>query len=829
MESKVFKGSEEAVADSPITFLRRVGHVTDTKRPCLYSQGDSQFLATICESQVQVYEIEHLRPVFSFNSPWNLEMVACQNENIFVSNGVNIAAYERAELVGTFESADVVLQILPLGSCIAVLHPHSLSVLSVPELQLIYSIKLDKSVATKMVHPKNYRNKLLIFHEDGHMSLWNVNSKAQLYCFDKYLPNDSPVCYSLTRDDDILVFGWSSGLVQLRNLKLDLVLAEFQTRSGLTDVSFRLDGPAQLVCSFSDGMASLWNIEVENDCNVVSMICENQAHSSEVIFSAFLSEKPVMLSCSMNAIKEWHLQGNEIKFVRQRMGIGKGAGHVQFYNTASDIADTVISITNEPVSLCVSNIYSDNRSIEVSKSSEDLPACEHIAVFDQRALKWDNVVSSHGKKVYTWSVEQSRLSPKSLLTFASSVACVSISFCGNYFACGLENGEIHVYNLQSQRKVVECSVADRPVFVSFDLSSKGLIVVCSSGRVFVAIDFKSRKFELAISLGIGCTMSKLFADRSLLFVACEDNAVRCVDLETRREIRVFMGHTLAITGLCASLDGRWLFTSSQDSTVRVWDMASGLEAFCLRVEDVPLTIAVSPQGDQLITSHANKLGLSLWYFEPLNIKGALLFESSSCEGISEQLREVRVSGGAGKQKWLSILHWEELRAKSVPAMPVNKSQSAPFFLSDLAYEELKRKERDVVRKAEEEAAMAEPELTCSLDYGATVEASAKFVLALNPSKVHSLFKDLGADEERHRYMLQVFIYLLERVPSGLVQFDIVVALLKVYSDMHHRNGSSGNEELVKAVSKGLDGLYRPIEGEFMNALGMISFVKGTLI
>ena len=43
-------------------------------------------------------------------------------------------------------------------------------------------------------------------------------------------------------------------------------------------------------------------------------------------------------------------------------------------------------------------------------------------------------------------------------------------------------------------------------------------------------------------------------------------------METGKRVRTFSGHQKNITDLSFSADGRWLLSSSEDGTLRVWDI-----------------------------------------------------------------------------------------------------------------------------------------------------------------------------------------------------------------------------------------------------------------
>lgn len=73
---------------------------------------------------------------------------------------------------------------------------------------------------------------------------------------------------------------------------------------------------------------------------------------------------------------------------------------------------------------------------------------------------------------------------------------------------------------------------------------------------------------------------------SVLCITLENFTVLILDLDTRRVIRKFNGHSSAITDAAFSPDARWLVTASMDCTIRTWDIPSGQMIDCFQVNCV---------------------------------------------------------------------------------------------------------------------------------------------------------------------------------------------------------------------------------------------------
>ncbi len=65
----------------------------------------------------------------------------------------------------------------------------------------------------------------------------------------------------------------------------------------------------------------------------------------------------------------------------------------------------------------------------------------------------------------------------------------------------------------------------------------------------------------------------LSGDGKALFSSSYDYTVRAWDLASGTCRAVLEGHTNWVTCVCMSVDGNFLLSSSDDGTVRVWDWA----------------------------------------------------------------------------------------------------------------------------------------------------------------------------------------------------------------------------------------------------------------
>ena len=64
---------------------------------------------------------------------------------------------------------------------------------------------------------------------------------------------------------------------------------------------------------------------------------------------------------------------------------------------------------------------------------------------------------------------------------------------------------------------------------------------------------------------------------------------------------VFRGHRDWVSVVAFSPDGARIASGSKDKTVRIWNLATGQELACLRLQDTVLSLVFSPDGTLLIT------------------------------------------------------------------------------------------------------------------------------------------------------------------------------------------------------------------------------------
>jgi U3 small nucleolar RNA-associated protein 21 len=215
-------------------------------------------------------------------------------------------------------------------------------------------------------------------------------------------------------------------------------------------------------------------------------------------------------------------------------------------------------------------------------------------------------------------------------------------------------------------------------------------------------------------------------DSDLAAIALNDFSVVLFDCSALQIVRRFGGdkqnHTAPITDMAFAPDGRSLYTSSLDRSIRVWDVPTNHCVDWLAFQTAPTSITVSPTGEFLATTHADRLGISMWSdrtfyqtvyldtskppeepaqmndpvpiaetMEGIDASQRMAFEIEGAKELADEEEDSKVPpeqkapglatmSGLPPAHWKNLFHLELVKERNKPSVAPKKPPTAPFFL-----------------------------------------------------------------------------------------------------------------------------------------------------
>jgi WD40 repeat protein len=93
----------------------------------------------------------------------------------------------------------------------------------------------------------------------------------------------------------------------------------------------------------------------------------------------------------------------------------------------------------------------------------------------------------------------------------------------------------------------------------------------------------------------------------------DDGKVRLWDVETRKVIATWTGHTDVVCTLCWSADGERVASGSWDGTARIWDVKSGKNILTIKTGHAYMwAVTYSPDSSKLAMGGENENAVEIW-------------------------------------------------------------------------------------------------------------------------------------------------------------------------------------------------------------------------
>jgi WD40 repeat protein/tetratricopeptide (TPR) repeat protein len=219
------------------------------------------------------------------------------------------------------------------------------------------------------------------------------------------------------------------------------------------------------------------------------------------------------------------------------------------------------------------------------------------------------------------------------------VNSVAVTPDGKYVVSGSHDNTVRLWELATGKEVRRFTGHEAAV-ISVAVAPDGRYIVSGSGGVWankdwVKIDNTVRLWELATGKEVRRFTGHEYAVSSVAVtpdgkyvVSGIDDGVRLWDLATGKEVRRFMGHQDWVRSVAVTPDGKYIVSGSggkwvnkawveSDTTVRVWDLATGKEVRRFTGHEGPVnSVAVTPDGQYVVSGSVDNT-VRVWYIGDL--------------------------------------------------------------------------------------------------------------------------------------------------------------------------------------------------------------------
>lgn len=106
-------------------------------------------------------------------------------------------------------------------------------------------------------------------------------------------------------------------------------------------------------------------------------------------------------------------------------------------------------------------------------------------------------------------------------------------------------------------------------------------------------------------------------DGRTLLAGCVDSIAKVWDVQTGQELLTLSGHKSEVYGIAFTPDGQRICTGSLDGMIKIWDTKTGQELFSLQGKrGLNMKLACSPDGKRLFASNGD--GAKVWNIEAIS-------------------------------------------------------------------------------------------------------------------------------------------------------------------------------------------------------------------
>ncbi|XP_014470941.1 PREDICTED: WD repeat-containing protein 36 [Dinoponera quadriceps] len=817
------------------------------------------FIVTCIGRAFHTYDCKHFTLLsVSGQHPDDITALATDTFHVYTASATNIYAWRRGmELKHTYKDHECPVHLLlPFGAhLLSVDESSALRIWDIKEETLLSELNFSNTnfKITTMMHPNTYMNKILFGSEQGQLQLWNIKNLKMIHLFKGW---DSKVtALEQAPALDVVAVGLSNGKIILHNLKYDESLFDLvQDWGSVVSISFRTDGQPIMATSSPSGHIVLWNLEHRR---MENQIC--QAHGAAVTGMKYIPNEPMLATSSVdNSLKLWIFDSTAGagRLLRIREGHGEPPTLVRFYGNdgnylltaGSDsslrLFSTVTEILNRSLGRASFNRKSSKRRSRLVEDPLLMPPIVDFSAGTTREKEWCNVAAIHYdiSVVSTWStylqkMGELKLRPHGFKDISKVKAtCLYVTKCGNFVVIGYSTGHVDRFNIQSGVHRASYGVvtngfnegAHQGAIVKGVMVDDLMQTVMTAGTdAYIKFwDFKPFKkgvnaARTILKLQNSIEWIRYHNECSLVAVCLQSCIIVLLDMDTRRIVRRFEGHTSQITDACFNPNSRWLTTASTDGTIRTWDIPSSHMIDIFEVPEPCTSLNFSPTGEFLATTHAGNLGVFLWsnrmLFSHISLRAIgkeYMIPEMELPGTSvesekpddddvavepdyvspDQLDDDLITMSAVAQtRWQNLLDIDIIKQRNKPKQAPKVPETAPFFLPTVPSLNLRFDFSDLKIGETDEKRSVHSTLRNLTSFGRSLRSTeetddfrdvVEILKAMNVSAIDFEIQSLSADEHSAHTLLVQFMKMIRYMMVRQTDFELSQAYLAVFLKWH---------------------------------------------
>lgn len=769
----------------------QVGLVCDGSAACLSEIGTASFIVVSTLRQFTVYDASALKVSFvSLPMPCDIRHIATKLEHVFVVLANNqLLAFHRydqrpienrhtGEVLGiitaesgviTFSRKEVITYehvVQESGSPGGAAAPAQAAE---PNKSQQWRPKKvipmpDNLQLERVVPLSGFKNKVLLCASNGQVHLCNVSTGNLIHTFefsDAVLLHQiqegsqtiSAIAQSQLQSNSVVAVGYRSGDVLIVDIKNDQVLGSLKLsnqQQHATSLAFvydalgRMDRGSKsivaneaLVIGTANGDLVVFDLSEFRIFGVVE-----KAHLGPVKHLLYVERDNNLVTAGTdNCLILWAMDSEKelLRHYKDRRGLIGEINMMKTYD--SEEMDLLVCSSADGVGyLGKASTIQQMRcnTFSTSASKARIRKITAIATCYQRHYDWSNIATCHQNThvVHLWSGHRRALVEGVLKApnTKEAATAVCISSCGNYVAVGYNNGQMHLFNLQSTNHedefVVKVSGERRPahsstIIAMFLLAGVQLVSISDSKKdqAIRVWDISSVSLKDTYEPGLpkGTRVTLAVGGHLLTALACSNGVIYLVDIIGKMVIRSI--NYGKVTSMSFHPNGTWFIANASDSTMVIYDILAACYVEYAKFTGNVLAVHIDSGGAFLNLSVEKAPGIIMQYAnrhvfeinsktmlytelgkEPVVLQLPFIVTDHEATGditdtadqkdeteqtilrpeynsATEPLAESLISlSGFSSGKLQSILFLDEIKEKSKPIEPPKALEEVPFFL-----------------------------------------------------------------------------------------------------------------------------------------------------